>query len=332
MYYILLLLTVLIILSSCRIIGGGYNEDYLSLEITKNEKGIAAILILLHHLSQRVKVSGPFLIMSYIGFILVAIFFFISGYGLSYGMRNKSNYLEGFFRKRLFPVLVPYWIINTIDIIFYLSKGKIFIPMQYILSYIGADIITGTWFVTTILILYLIFWIAFKCKKSYTILTICLIGYCTICIYFKLHTSYTASVAAFLLGVIWNKIDKRVIIWIREKYYFKLAIVFGTFGILFLGRLLLSAKGLDNEIIQLILRNLVSVLFVLSQITVTQKIQYTGKMLNWLGNISYELYIVHYVLLTMLSGLTPNVYLVAVFGGGILFSTLLWMVDKKLGA
>ena len=310
--------------------GGGYNDDYLSLEITKSEKGIAAILILIHHLSQRVKLSEPFLILGYIGFILVAVFFFISGYGLSYGMRNKQNYLDDFFRKRLLPVLIPYWIVNTINIIFCFGKGTIFTPMQYVLSYICADIITGTWFVTAILVLYFIFLIAFKSKNSYTVLELCLSGYCVICSCLKLHTSYTASIAAFLMGVIWNKIDKKIISWIREKYCFKLFIVLGTFSVLFFGRLFLVTKGLDNEIVQLILRNLVSVLFILSLITITQKIHFTGKILGWLGNISYELYIVHYVLLMMFRGLNSNLYLTAVFGGGLLLSTLLRNVDKKL--
>lgn len=281
-------------------------------------------------MSQRVKVSGPFVIMGYIGFILVAVFFFISGYGLSYGMRNKQNYLEGFFRKRLFPVLIPYWIVNTINIIFYLCKGKVFTPIQYVLSYIGFDIITGTWFVTSILVLYFIFWLAYKSKKSDMIFGLCLIGYCVSCIRLELHTSYTASIAGFFLGVIWNKIDKRIIAWIREKYCLKLFIVLGTFSILFIGRLYLSAKGLDNEIVQLIFRNFISVLFILSMIAITQKIQFTSKMLGGLGNISYELYLVHYVLLTMFSSPNSNIYMIAILGGGILLSTLLWNVDKKM--
>lgn len=95
-------------------------------------------------------------------------------------------------------------------------------------------------------------------------------------------------------------------------------------------RLILSAKGINNEIVHLILRNLISVLFVLALIAVNQKVQFTGKTLEWLGNISYELYIVHYVLFSMLSGLNPNVYVVTVLGGGLLLSTLLWKTDKRL--
>lgn len=110
-YCTLLFATILIILGNCRIVGG-YNDEYLSTETTKKEKGIAAILILLHHLSQRVKVSGPFVILGYIGFILVAVFFFISGYGLSYGVRYKYDYLKGFFKRRVLPVLER---VHTID-------------------------------------------------------------------------------------------------------------------------------------------------------------------------------------------------------------------------
>lgn len=330
MIYIVFIIALLIILVNCRIVGGGYNDEYLSPDTTKKEKGIAAILIVLHHLSQRVKVSGPFVILGYIGFILVAVFFFISGYGLSYGVQYKHNYLKGFLRKRLLPVLVPYWIVNTVDIVFYLSEGTVFTPMQYVLSFIGIDVITGTWFVTAILIMYIIFWLAFKCMKSYIVLGLCLIGYCIICINLNLHSSYTASISAFALGVFWNKIDRRVITWIREKYFLKLTVILGTFGIMFLGRLILSAQGINNEIVHLILRNLISALFVLALIAVNQKVQFTGKTLEWLGNISYELYIVHYVLLSMLSGLNTKVYIVAVLGGGLLLSTLLWKTDKRL--
>ena len=270
------------------------------------------------------------MILGYIGFILVAVFFFISGYGLSYGVQYKHDYLKGFLKKRLLPVLVPYWIVNTVDIVFYLSEGTVFTPMQYVLSIIGIDVITGTWFVTAILIMYIIFWLAFKCIKRYIVLGLCLIGYCIICINLNLHSSYTASISAFTLGVFWNKIDRRMITWIREKYFLKLTVILGAFGIMFLGRLILSAQGINNEIVHLILRNLISVLFVFALIAVTQKVQFTGKVLEWLGNISYELYVVHYVLLSMLNGLSTNVYMATVLGGGLLLSTILWKTDKRL--
>ena len=111
-----LFIVIAIILFSCHIIRGGYNDNYLSPLTTKYEKGISAIMIVMHHLSQNISIHGILVVMQYIGFILVAIFFFISGYGLMYGFNNKHNYLHGFFKRRIVTILVPYWIVNTISI------------------------------------------------------------------------------------------------------------------------------------------------------------------------------------------------------------------------
>lgn len=329
MFYFVFLLTIAVIIGNSYIIKG-FDEDFLAPRITKYEKGIAAILIVIHHLSQKIEVFGPFVIIRYIGFILVAIFFFISGYGLTYGVQNKPDYLNSFLRKRILPILIPYWIVNSINIIFYLLKGVVFTPLQYVLSYLGFDFITGVWFVTVILLMYIFFWIAFRSKRSYLIFSLCIIGYCIICVSFNLHSSYTASIAAFVLGSVWHKIEKPIVTWIRRNYYVKLLTCVAVFGIVFLGRLMLATKGLNNEILQFVLRNLISILFVICVLVVTQKVRFKGKILVWLGNISYELYMVHFVLFTMINNLEPDRYIIIVLGGGLLLSTLLWKLDKRI--
>lgn len=328
-YIILLLIILVIIISGCRI-NGEKDANYLSLKNTKMEKGIAAIFIVLHHLSQHLNVTGPLLIMRYIGFIMVAVFFFISGYGLAYSLRYKLNYLNCFFKNRILPILIPYWIINTLNIIYYLVKGHQFTSTQYILSYVGFDIITGTWFVTSILCMYIFFWIAFKTKYSYVVLFFLTFSYYIVCILLKLHSSYTASISAFLLGVLWVKLDVHFVIWMKERYLLKLFFCIFVFGLAFLGRLFLSLKGIDNEMLHLLLRNLVSILFVVAMLAVTQRVSFNGTILNWLGNISYELYVVHYVLLTMLNGLDVSLYLLFIMFGGLILSTLFWKFDKQL--
>lgn len=329
MFYFALLLTIVVIIWNSYIIKE-VDEDFLSPGVTKYEKGIVAILIVLHHLSQKIEVFGPFVLMRYIGFILVAVFFFISGYGLTYGVQNKPGYLNGFFRKRVLPVLIPYWIVNSVNIVFYLLKGTVFTPLQYTLSYLGFDFITGAWFVTTILLMYIFFWIAFRGKRSYLMLSLCITGYCIVCFCLDLHSSYTASIAAFVLGSVWHRIEKPIVTWIRKNYYVKLLICVAVFGMIFLGRLVLSMRGLNNEILQFVLRNLISILFVICLVAVTQKVRFKGKILAWLGNISYELYMVHFVLFTMINNSEYNTYIIIVLGGGLLLSTILWKLDKKI--
>lgn len=103
LYTTVFVIMLLIICHNTQIIRGeGYYDDYLSIEKTKKVKGIAAILILLHHLAQRVAIPKPFAFIRYVGFILVAVFFFFSGYGLSFGLRYKSDYLKHFWKKESF--------------------------------------------------------------------------------------------------------------------------------------------------------------------------------------------------------------------------------------
>lgn len=330
-YIIILIIVLLIVISNCSIKNSENGQDFLSQSMTKSEKGIAAMLIVLHHLAQHINIIGPFLIMRYIGFILVAVFFFISGYGLMYGVHHKRNYLDSFLTRRILPILVPYWIINTVDIFYYLIQGKQFTLIEYILSYIGFDIITGTWFVTTILLLYIFFWISFQLtQKGYIVLGIFIIGYCVICFLLNLHSSYTASVAVFLLGVLWHKVNHFFILWIQKKYIIKVLFCFMLFGIAFFGRLVLSVRGLDNVLLQTVLRNLVSIFFIILLLVVTQKVQFKGFIFNWLGNISYELYMTHFILLTMLDGINSNIYLLSVLCGSLMLSTCLWKLDREI--
>lgn len=75
-------------------------------------KGIAAIIIMLHHISFRVS-NLPVYVKPiwYIAFPIVGFFFFMSGYGLTCGLLQKKNYLQGFLSKRLLNIIVPYVIV-----------------------------------------------------------------------------------------------------------------------------------------------------------------------------------------------------------------------------
>lgn len=291
---------------------------YLSKDTTVAEKGLAAVIIVFHHISQAIELPKYFVIMNYVGFIMVAIFFFISGYGLSYGLENKEGYLNNFFKKRILSILIPYWIVNTISIVYNLATSKTFTPLEYIASYLGFDTITGTWFVTAILIMYLAFWFCYKLyydkKTSWTFSTIILMAiivvYCIVCYILSDNSSYTASISAFALGVVWNKLfNERFTSYLKKNYVLKLCAVTILFGIFFVGRLGLSYIGINWEILHIIVRNIVTVCFVLLLLTVTYKIDFKSKIITTLGIYSYEIYICHYLSKTVISNLADNSYL-----------------------
>ena len=54
--------------------------DYLSNKSTKSLKGLLALLIIFHHISQKITAGENFSNFEYMGRYVVALFFFLSGY------------------------------------------------------------------------------------------------------------------------------------------------------------------------------------------------------------------------------------------------------------
>ena len=136
---------------------GGYNDKYLSINSTDCYRGIAAVFIVMHHLSQVIGVTGSLKIMGYIGFIMVGVFFFLSGYGLKYGLDHKNNYLSGFLTKKIGCILIPLAFVNIPCFVARILFNQDIDVVQTVLSFVGGPYLTGLWFVTAILLMYLFF-------------------------------------------------------------------------------------------------------------------------------------------------------------------------------
>lgn len=66
-----------------------------------------------------------------------------------------------------------------------------------------------------------------------------------------------------------------------------------AFVILFIGRLTLSVVGFDNQLFQSLLRNIITIAFIVPLIESLKKVKIQKRFLIWLGTISYEIYIIH---------------------------------------
>ena len=256
-------------------------------------------MIVLHHLSQAINATGPIKIMGYIGFILVGLFFFLSGYGLKYGLDHKENYLDGFLKKKVLAILVPFELINIACLLFRTITGMEIDVIQTLLSFAGWDYLSDLWFITSILILYVLFYISFSISKNNgnIILVALILIYIFICYFCGLHSYWTASVFAFVLGTMFGKETKKFETWIRNKYFIKTATISIVFIGLFFGRLALSLKGVSFEYLHIPLRNIITVTFVMWVLMIFQKIKIKNS--NWatVGLYSLEIYMVHFVLI-----------------------------------
>ena len=89
----------------------------------KAMQGMAALCIMLHHCGQRT--SAPWIDKQYyspglgffvpIGFILVSLFTFCSGYGLYKSFKDKEGYLTNrFILKRIVPIVLLHYAVTFI--------------------------------------------------------------------------------------------------------------------------------------------------------------------------------------------------------------------------
>lgn len=132
-------------------------------------KGILAFLIIAHHLGQRV--PSPVLEFNYLywGLYVVAMFFFMTGYGLTISyMKKGSSYLQHFIKYRIWKVLSPY----LVAILIYAFYRYVYYPdFNFLKAFISQSdfseiLLPSSWFVIAIILFYIAFFIIMSVCKT----------------------------------------------------------------------------------------------------------------------------------------------------------------------
>lgn len=233
----------------------------------------------------------------------------------------------------MISVYKPYWIILIIvimaDVLF---KDKSYKSIDIVIAFLGGDTITKTWYVTSILILYMFFYIShhFFTKYSQVCLGVLILIYILTCLIFKAGSFYSASVSCFYLGTLWNIYEDRLVLWIRNKWIIKVSGVAFLFLGFFNGRLVLAAMGYDNVVLQCVLRNIISVSFVFCVIILLQKVELKSSFFELVGEYAYELYIIHYVILARIKSIN-NMSALGVLAISVCLAFLVNYICKNRG-
>ena len=300
---------------------------------TKNFKGFFAIGILLHHLGYMGEYSqnSKYVIPKYhIGYPMVGIFFFFSGFGIMTNFLNKKDYLKGFLKKRLITVLIPFYLINTLyGILFYKTRNQYFFQntplcvgknnknLKYILTtFLGyTPAYQNGWYCISISLLYIVFYITFRLIKNHWINIFIIFIYISWTILYGKNNKgfgwfkgphWHKSTFSFLYGILIAKYEKQVITFLKQFYIIALPI--STFTFLFICHYEKTEKlslWITNqkfyfgktEIRKYIIEHIISHLFCISSINLihilSMKIFFNNSILEHLGNISYEIYLYH---------------------------------------
>ena len=257
-------------------------------------KGIAAIIIMLHHISFRLS-SLPVYVKPiwYIAFPIVG-FFFMSGYGLTCGLLQKKNYLQGFLSKRLLNIIAPYVIVAIVWIGLEIIGGQT--PTRAIAEAFTIRYIQPLWFIWVIIAVYIVFYAVFNHTEInvgaywFAVITI---AYILISAFVNPRDEMYASIIGMPLGILWAMYERKIDSYFEIGFLRKEIVAIVAFVILFIGRLTLSVVGFDNQLFQSVLRNIITIAFIVPLIELLKKVKIQKRFLIWLGTISYEIYIIH---------------------------------------
>ena len=339
----IVLIAALVLILKIKYSGNGkFYDDNFSVSQTRAFKGVFAIYVVFHHLCTYLADFFPsFYAFKYIGFLMVGGFFMISGYGLMYGVKNKQNYLKGFFRNRVMSILVPYYIIN----LFYLYANKIsgILTKEYI---IGSVFGFNLWYVMAITILYIAFYFSFKLfgnKNGVKVICLSTVSYITIMYilykFFNCHSLgfwWYNSAICFAIGILYCNFKEKTDTFLK-KHYIPLLLVS---VIVIIPTYYHTSLHFNDGLISVLLAEILcSVAFSILVLLMSMKFKIANPVLNFCGDISLELYLSHALFIFALRsnisvfGITINItnnllYLVLILAGSLFFSYVVHWISK----
>ena len=317
------------------------NNDYLGVKSTSGLKGFLALGIVFHHLSQWVTTGTEFSNFGYMGTYIVSVFFFLSGYGLYVQNEKKENYLDNFLVKRLSKILLPFIIISSIYLIYRSINGQVLSSSFFIdLFKKGSTVIYNGWFVDIIILMYIFFYISFRMFSDKTIAilvnTVLIIFYIVLAIKLGYGFWWYNSSLPFVLGLVWAK-NKENIDRLLKKYYFILLV--SVTILLFVSHqysFILQKFHLVDNYSYALAANIDNVIFTFYLILIVRKIDFSNNYLLFLGRVSFELYMIHGLVLSIFgkyfetSRLNDIIFTTLVLIVSIFLAWLINVIIKKI--
>lgn len=208
-----------------------YNENCLSFEQTLSIRGFLSLLIVFHHLSQRFSILFfGYPIFQNIGFLIVGIFFFYSGYGLIYSYLYKKDYMKSFISKRFFSLYLALMLITFFTILLQIGMGESVSFLTFIRQIFGVSLVHGTyWYIWILLLFYIVFYLLFSSfdkKKAMILYSIFIFLFTFFLITYKVEGYWFLSLSGFLLGIWVGFFKEETLSFLKKHYIFALPNIF----------------------------------------------------------------------------------------------------------
>ena len=273
----------------------------ITLSESRGLKGFSILLVIFHHFVQYYADNLPsfLLIFRGVGAIACALFFFLSGYGLSISKHRKNG---RYWLRRFLLIYGSFVLASAIFIIFELIMADYEHNGigHFLANLLGVELVTsGYWFIPCILCMYL----AFSLSNNVWIqIFLCLLfgGAYTVIQYAPGSMSWLA----FPLGIIVESKDKKM--QYGSLLYILCSIVFIISFMFYYQRNMLL-----NEWINLVFFVLMILTFPIALMKL--KLVFQNKILQYIGQNSLDYYLMHFIALLLVKELFPSSPLIAIF-------------------
>ncbi len=275
------------------------NEEYLSLETSKKYRGFFALIIILHHLSQKTTTGVIFPLFLKAGSLAVAFFFFLSGYGLQKSYILKSTkYRKTFFANRIPGIVIPYLIFVIIYLLADSIAGTGYSTADVFNSFInGRPIVIYSWYIIVILLFYLFYWLFMVLCHNHKWIILCgsiwYIAWILLCWKINYSAWWFNTAHLLILGLIWATYETKINIIVKKHYKLIALFVWICFIALFIFQDKIIPLFPHQFTLSFVFQFFLTLLFVCGVILLSMKIRIGNRMFDHLGNISLELYLVH---------------------------------------
>lgn len=275
--YSIITISILSILISFFFSKRKIEQELFNYNQTQYLKGVAILIIVLCHTIGQAKET---VIATPLGGIGVAMFLFMSGYGLQESY--KKNKLTGFWKKKILRIFVPYTIFITLKNIFFGS----FSFKEYFLDIFFIQ--TSYWYIGYLIKCYIFFYLSSLFNEKYK-LTILFVG--SILSLFLLPQIEAEQPFSFILGVIASIKIKEI-----RSLSNKTILLIGIIAII-VGGMALAIKQLplirEDYSYFLMCQILIKLPLAIGIIVLCRQFMYNNKLILLCGTYSLELYLIH---------------------------------------
>ncbi len=309
-------------------------------------RGMAAMMVLLHHLAPSTEhgILMPKLFAMGTGGLAVALFFFLSGYGLQKRyLINGESYWQSFLKKRIPTILIPFLLFTVLYWLVYCGLGRV-ITVSYILSDLrqGIPFVAYSWYLMALLFFYLYFWILMTLfRKHVKWMPILACGwyllYAFICIKLKFLIYWYDTAHLIPVGMICAVYEQQILKALKNRYFYVVLVIIACFGWLISPHLYTAYATSHGMSIHLYYITSLSRVFSFTVMVVLlhQKIRIGNPVLRYLGKISLETYLIHGLIFYLLRGdycdlKNEPLYCFFSLAGVILIASILYPLDRFL--